>query len=129
MCIRDREYLGGLADYVSLHRYVGIGEESTEDFLAIPNSIDQQIEEVDAACRFVQGKRKSKKRAWLCFDEWNVWYKTMKFGSEHMQGGGRFAPPLIEEVYDLRDALVVSGSFTVLSAMQTFSRLRILRRS
>ena len=103
------EYVGDLADYVSLHRYVGIGEQTTADFLAIPNSIDQQIEEVDAACRFVQGKRKSKKRAWLCFDEWNVWYKTMKFGTEHMQGGGKFAPPLIEEVYDLRDALVVSG--------------------
>ncbi|MEE3326540.1 MAG: alpha-L-arabinofuranosidase C-terminal domain-containing protein [Myxococcota bacterium] len=103
------EYVGGLADYVSLHRYVGIGEQNTPDFLAIPNSIDQQIEEVDAACRFVQGKRKSQKRAWLCFDEWNVWYKTMKPGSKHMQGGGKFAPPLIEEVYDLRDALVVAG--------------------
>ena len=103
------EYVGDLADYISLHRYVGMGEQSTADFLAIPNSIDQQIEEVDAVCRFVQGKRKSKKRAWLCFDEWNVWYKTMQFGSEHMQGGGKFAPPLIEEVYDLRDALVVAG--------------------
>ena len=103
------EYMGDLTDYVSLHRYVGLGDKETADFLAIPNSIDQQIEEVDATCRFVQGKRKSKKRAWLCFDEWNVWYKTMKPGSEHMQGGGKFAPPLIEEIYDLRDALVVSG--------------------
>ena len=98
------EYLGDLADYVSLHRYVGNRDDDTPDFLAITNSIDQQIEEMDAACRFVQAKRRSKKRAYLCFDEWNVWYREMQ-----MDGAGQFAPHLIEEVYNLEDALVVAG--------------------
>jgi alpha-N-arabinofuranosidase len=91
---------------VSLHRYVGNPDDDTPDYLAITNSIDRQIEEVDAACRFVQAKRRSKKRAYLSFDEWNVWYKNMQ-----MDGEGQVAPHLIEEVYNLEDALVVAGFF------------------
>jgi alpha-N-arabinofuranosidase len=98
------DYLGDLADYVSLHRYVGNRDDDTPDFLAITNSIDQQIEEMDAVCRFVQAKQRSEKRAYLCFDEWNVWYKNMQ-----MDGEGKLAPHLIEEVYNLEDALVVAG--------------------
>jgi len=98
------EYLGDLADYVSLHRYADNRANDTPDFLAITNSIDRQIEEMDAACRFVQARRRSRKRAYLCFDEWNVWYKNMQ-----VDGAGQFAPHLIEEVYNLEDALVVAG--------------------
>jgi alpha-N-arabinofuranosidase len=100
------EYIGDLADYISLHRYVGNSDNDTPDFLAITSSLDRQIEEMDAACRFIQAKRRSKKRAYLCFDEWNVWYKNME-----MDGKGETAPHLIEEVYNLEDALVVAGFF------------------
>ena len=98
------EIVGDLADYVSLHRYVGNLDDDTPDYLAITNAIDRQIEEVDAVCRAVQAKRRSKKRAYLCFDEWNVWYKNMQ-----VDGEGQVAPHLIEEVYNLEDALVVAG--------------------
>lgn len=98
------EYLGDMTDYVSLHRYVGNRDNNTPDYLAVTNSIDRQIEEMDAACRFIQARRKSKKRAYLCFDEWNVWYKNMQ-----MDGEGKFAPHLLEEIYNLEDALVVAG--------------------
>jgi alpha-N-arabinofuranosidase len=101
------EYLGDLADYVSLHRYVDNRADDTADFLAVTNSIDQQIEEMDAVCRFVQAKRRSQKRPYLCFDEWNVWYKT--FNREGMDPGGEFPRHLIEEVYNLEDALVAAG--------------------
>jgi alpha-N-arabinofuranosidase len=98
------EYLGDFVDYISLHRYVGNRDQDTPDYLAITNSIDRQIEDIDAVCRFVQAKQHSRKRAYLCFDEWNVWYKNMQ-----MDGEGKFAPHLIEEVYNLEDALVVAG--------------------
>ena len=101
------ETLGELADYVSLHRYVGNRTDDTPDFLAVANSIDRQIEAVDAVCRYVQNRRNSAKRAYLCFDEWNVWYKT--FDQAHMNGEGQFAPHLIEEIFNLEDALVVAG--------------------
>jgi alpha-N-arabinofuranosidase len=100
------EHIGNLADYISLHRYVGNRSGNTADFLAVTNSIDKQIEEMDAVCRFVQAKNRSPLRPYLCFDEWNVWYKNME-----MNGEGKFAPHLIEEIYNLEDALVVAGFF------------------
>jgi alpha-L-arabinofuranosidase len=101
------EYIGPYADYISLHRYVGNALDDTLDYLAVTNSIDQQIEEMDAVCRYVQAKTRSKKRHYLCFDEWNVWYRT--HSAEHTNGRGKFAPPLIEEQYNLEDALVAAG--------------------
>jgi alpha-N-arabinofuranosidase len=98
------EHLGDMADYISLHRYAGDKTRDTEDYLAITGSIDRQIEEMDAVCRYVQARRRSRKRVFLCFDEWNVWYRDTKG-----DGGGRKAPHLVEEVYDLQDALVVAG--------------------
>lgn len=101
------EYVGPYAEYISLHRYVGNPKGDTSDYLAVTNSIDRQIEEMDAVCRFVQARTRSKKRHYLCFDEWNVWYRT--HNAEYTNGKGKFAPPLIEEHYNLEDALVVAG--------------------
>ena len=101
------EYLGPYADYVSLHRYIDNPNNDTSDFLAATNSIDRRIEHMDAVCRIVQAKTRSKKRHYLCFDEWNVWYRAT--GPEDTNGRGKFAPPLIEEHYNMEDALVVAG--------------------
>lgn len=98
------ECLGDMADYLSLHRYVGNPDNDTPDYLAVTNSIDRQIEEMDGACRFVQSKLRSKKRAYLSFDEWNVWYNNTQ-----TDGEGKTAPHLMEQVYNLEDALVVAG--------------------
>jgi alpha-N-arabinofuranosidase len=98
------DYLGELADFVSLHRYVGNPDSDLADYLAVTNSVDRQIEEMDAACRYVQAKHRSDRRAYLCFDEWNVWYKN-----RDTDGGGEVGPSLVEEVYNLEDALVVAG--------------------
>ena len=102
----DREvlrYVGDHADYVSLHRYAENHAHDTPEFLATGASIDTQIDAIDAVCRAVQAERRSKKRAYLCFDEWNVWYKNYE-----VAGAGKRAPHLIEEIYDLADALVVA---------------------
>ena len=101
------EKLGDDADYLSLHNYVGNHADDTMDFLASPQTIERQIEEIDAVCRYVQGRLRSKKRAYLVFDEWNVWYRTLN--AESANGNRKFAPPLIEERYNLEDALVVAG--------------------
>ncbi|MCZ6618117.1 MAG: alpha-N-arabinofuranosidase [Gammaproteobacteria bacterium] len=100
------EYVGGLAHYVSLHRYVGNPDGNAEDYLAIGNSIDEQIESVDACCRYVQAKLGRQRRAYLCFDEWNVWYKART--ESDMDGQDKFAPHLVEEIYNAEDALVVA---------------------
>jgi len=100
-------HLDNAADFISLHRYVGNWTDDTRDYLAITNSIDRQIEDIDAVARAVQAQRKSEKRIYLSFDEWNVWYKT--FDIAGTSAGGVFPAHLIEEVYNLEDALVVAG--------------------
>ncbi|NKB98254.1 MAG: hypothetical protein GKR90_07135 [Pseudomonadales bacterium] len=101
------EYVEDSADYISLHRYVGNRANNTLNFLAVTNSVDHQIETIDAVCRLVAAKHKLARRHYLCFDEWNVWYKARS--DEDMKGRGKHAPHLIEEVYNLEDALVVAG--------------------
>jgi alpha-N-arabinofuranosidase len=43
----------------------------------------------------------------LCFDEWNVWYRTQN--DESVNGHGKVAQHLVEEQYNLEDALLVGG--------------------
>ncbi len=90
------EYIGPYTDFVSLHRYIDNPNNDTADYLASTNSIDQRIEHMDAVCRIVQAKTRSKKRHSLCFDEWNIWHRALT--SEYTNGRGKFAPPLIDRV-------------------------------
>src|SRR5579859_1314015 len=101
------EYVGETVDYVSLHRYVGNLKGDTADYLAVTNSIDEQIEVMAAVCRCAQARARSHKRIQLSFDEWNVWYRTQN--AESVNGHGQYAQHLVEEEYDLQDALVVAG--------------------
>jgi alpha-N-arabinofuranosidase len=101
------EYVGDYAEYLSLHRYAAKWKSVTSDYLAITNSIDEQIEAADGLCRYVQARNRSKKRYSLAFDEWNVWYRTQN--AESVNGHGRFAQHLVEEEYNLEDALIVAG--------------------
>ena len=110
----DREVLEQCYDYVdglSLHRYVGntpeeTGSDSTK-YVAINLTMDQQIEETLAVCDMVRGHKRSKKQLWLSFDEWNVWYRQRT--GDAVDGHRTEAPHLLEEIYNLEDALVVGG--------------------
>jgi alpha-N-arabinofuranosidase len=44
----------------------------------------------------------------LSFDEWNVWYRTRR-GGTRVQPGWPVAPHILEEEYDLKDALAFGG--------------------
>src|SRR5262249_46192310 len=58
--------------------------------------------------RYVKGRRRSKHNVYLSWDEWNVWYK------DHTgRGNWTVAPHLIEEVYNMEDALVVAQWLSV----------------
>lgn len=90
-------------DYLSLHQYqikTAVGEEA---FRGAALSMDRFIERAAATCDHVRSKLRAKKPMMLSFDEWNVWYRTL-----NVDGGEpwREAPPLLEEVYDLEDAVV-----------------------
>ncbi len=110
----DRQVLEQCFDYVdglSLHRYFGNTPEETGGdsarYMALNLSMDRQIAESLAVCDYVQGRRHSSKKLWLSFDEWNVWYRK-RDGSD-VDGNKTVAPHLLEEVYNLEDALLVGG--------------------
>jgi alpha-N-arabinofuranosidase len=114
----DREVLEQCYDYVdglSLHRYLGNNEETGEDsakYLAMNLTMDQQIAESLAVCDLVRGHKRSKKKLWLSFDEWNVWYRARS--GDAVDGHRKEAPHLLEEIYDLEDALLVGGMLNTL---------------
>ena len=110
----DYEVLEQCFDYVdaiSLHRYFDNTDETGGDsskFLALNLSMERQIEEVASVCDFVQGVKRSPKKLWLSFDEWNVWYRARH--GDAMDGHRQPAPHLLEEIYNLEDALLVGGA-------------------
>ena len=124
----DREVLEQCYDYVdglSLHRYFGNSpEESGGDsskFLALNLSMDRQIAESLAVCDLVRGHKRSPKKLWLSFDEWNVWYHAGSSAKQH--GDGSEAAHLLEEVYNLEDALLVGGMLITL--MRNANRVKL----
>lgn len=97
-------------DGISLHRYFGNTEETDHDsqkYLAMNLAMDRQIEEIVAVCDTVRAQKRSGKQLFLSFDEWNVWYRAR--GGEYSNGHGKPAPHLLEEQYNLEDALLVGG--------------------
>jgi alpha-L-arabinofuranosidase len=124
----DREVLEQCYDYVdglSLHRYFGNWERDsggdTAKYLALNLSMEKQIAESLAVCDMVRGHKRSPKKLWLSFDEWNVWYRTT--GGDNVDGQRKEAPHLLEEVYNLEDALLVGG--LVNSLIRNADRVKI----
>ena len=94
-------------DYVSLHRYYGNPTNDTPGFLARSMDLDAFIKTVVSICDAVGGKKHSKKKLNLSFDEWNVWYHSNEQDKEvWKQGKWNRALPLLEDIYNFEDALL-----------------------
>jgi alpha-N-arabinofuranosidase len=96
-------------EYISLHTYLNNYAEDTPAFLASPDLMDSFIDEVIAVADGVAARRRSSKRIMLCFDEWNVWYRTRRNRASRVQEGWPVAPPILEEIYNMEDALAFGG--------------------
>jgi len=97
-------------EYISLHTYLNNYADDIPAFLASPDLMDAFIEEVVAIADSVAAGRRSGKRIMLSFDEWNVWYRTRRNRSERTQPGWPVAPPILEEIYTMADALAFGGA-------------------
>jgi alpha-N-arabinofuranosidase len=124
----DREVLEECYDQVdgiSLHAYYGntqpLSGNRPQRYLAMNLDMDRQIHEIAAVCDYVQALRKSGKRLWLSFDEWNVWYRARSGNATN--GQRAFAPKLLEEIYNLEDALLVGGFVNTL--LRNSDRVRV----
>jgi alpha-N-arabinofuranosidase len=114
-----------MVDGISLHNYFGnepaLSGGKSERFLAQNLDMERQIQEIIAVADYVQGLYRSPRQLWLSFDEWNVWYRARTH--EHLDGKGEFAPHLLEEVYNLEDALLNGGFLNTL--MRQSDRVRV----
>ena len=97
-------------EYISLHTYLNNYADDTPAFLASPDLMDSFIEEVVAIADAVAARRRSSKRIMLSFDEWNVWYRTRRNREERVKAGWPVAPPILEEAYNMQDALTFGGA-------------------
>ena len=90
-------------DYLSLHYYANNHANDLGSYLALTRQFEDHLDTLAGMLRYVKARQRSKHDVYLSWDEWNVWYKNME-----MDGHWSEAPHLIEEVYNLEDALVVA---------------------
>ena len=100
------EHCWDLVDYHSMHYYAGNREDDTPSYLALSATFEDYVDTMAGVLRYVKAKTRSKREVYLSWDEWNVWYRARE--REHTRGNWTEAPHLIEEVYNLEDALVVA---------------------
>ncbi len=92
-------------DYISLHSYYGNRDGNTSNYLARSLDMDTFIQTVVATCDYVKAKMRSRKKINLSFDEWNVWFHSNEADTKVTPWS--VAPPLLEDIYNVEDAVVV----------------------
>lgn len=102
------EHVYDLADYISLHRYYE-NEGDISSFLASFVDMNNFIHTITSVADYVKAKNHSKKTLMLSFDEWNVWYQKKQTRYDWIS-----APPILEDIYSLLDALVFGGMLCAL---------------
>jgi alpha-N-arabinofuranosidase len=103
------EEAGELIDYMSIHWYVGNQAGDLPAYLATSEVIEERLRSYEglmAGLTLGSGGRRlardgRRRPIPLAVDEWNVWYRTAA-------PNNGTPPHLLEEVYDLADALVVA---------------------
>lgn len=94
-------------DHISCHAYYDPLDGDVDSFLASAVDMDHFIDSVVATADAVGARLKSGKRIGLSFDEWNVWY--LRRLQDNPPTEWRTAPRLIEDTYDVTDAVVVGN--------------------
>jgi alpha-L-arabinofuranosidase len=104
------DYLKDYADYISLHLYVGNPNNDYADFVASPIEMDQRIETLAGLIDAAMSNRVNHdtgapandgRKLYIALDEWNVWYRA--------RGDSQRGRRILEEHYNLEDALVIAG--------------------
>ena len=104
------EHTYDYVDYISLHQYFGNPKDNFADYMGRSVYMDGFIKSVTALCDAIKAKKHAKKTINLSFDEWNVWYHSKGYKAEPWQ----VAPPLLEDIYNFEDALLVASMLMTL---------------
>lgn len=94
-------------DYISLHNYYGNPNNDTAAYLASAVDMDSFIKQVAAICDEIKAEKKSDKTVNLSFDEWNIWFHSNEQDKQIPKW--QVAPPLLEDIYNLEDAVVLGN--------------------
>ena len=108
-------------DYLSLHQYYGNHENDIGNYLAQSVKMDRFIGSVVAICDYIKAKKRSDKVMYLSFDEWNVWFHSIE--GDKKNEPWQVAPPILEDVYNFEDALLV-GSLLI-TLLKNSDRVKI----
>jgi alpha-L-arabinofuranosidase len=95
-------------DHVSLHTYLNDFAGDVPALLASPDLVDGFIDEVVRIADAAAARARTSRRITLSFDEWNVWYRT-RGAPPPLERDWPVAPPVLEEVYTVADALAFGG--------------------
>ena len=90
-------------DYISMHQYYGNQKNNAADFLGRSAHLDEFIKASASICDEIKLKKGSDKTVNLALDEWNIWYHSHNIKIDDWQ----IAPPLLEDIYNFEDALLV----------------------
>lgn len=94
-------------DYISLHNYYGNPNDDTAAYLASAVDMDSFIKQVAAICDEIKAEKNSDKTVNLSFDEWNIWFHSSEQDKQIPKW--QVAPPLLEDIYNLEDAVVLGN--------------------
>lgn len=112
-------------DYISCHAYYEELDGDLGSFLASGVDVDRYIAEVVATIDQVKAELKTNHTVNISFDEWNVWYNP-RFKPNPVVPDPQdwpVAPPLLEDVYSVADAVVVGG--ILISLLKHADRVKI----
>lgn len=97
-------------DYISLHKYFGNSRRNSLNYFAKIEETGRYIQSIAGVIDYVKAKKRAKNDIYICFDEWNVWYHNREQDSRNWrEWDWPEAPVLLEEDYNLEDALFVGG--------------------
>ncbi|MBP0484795.1 alpha-N-arabinofuranosidase [Sagittula salina] len=97
-------------DYISLHKYFGNNSRDSLNYFAKIEETGRYIQAIGGVIDYVKAKKRAKNDVYICFDEWNVWYHNREQDSKNWHvWDWPEAPPLLEEDYNLEDAIFVGG--------------------
>ena len=94
-------------DHVSLHNYYDPDAGDLGDFLASGTDLDRAISAIVSTADHVGARLGSRRRLKVAVDEWNVWYQSRFHGEDSLDWAEH--RPLIEDTYDVADAVVVGS--------------------
>jgi alpha-N-arabinofuranosidase len=97
--------LAPVIDYYSIHLYTGQPDHYANVFSA--HQAERAVRLCGALLERVRHTQRIAHPIHVAFDEWNVWYRARS--GDATNGHGKEAPHLLEEVYNLEDALLVGG--------------------